>query len=302
MFRFPYRTFLLLALPCLLSGCFRRWAMSEREITAHYASRPVKPRFVTIENDSVRLFCASVGADTLPPLLLIHGAPGAWYGYLRMLDDSLLQRHYNLISVDRPNYGKSRKRRHRTITSIDRQAHAIALALSANRSGRPALVLGRSFGAPIAARLAMLYPDKVRHLVMVAPAIDPDREKFWWFSGWARFPLVQLFLPRQLNTATAEKYSHVKELKKLTPHWPQLRVPTTILQGGKDWIVDPANLDFARRQLAGKDTEFFILPEAGHLITSSHPSLVRELLLRCTDEPLPGGGAELSTVADKAPY
>jgi pimeloyl-ACP methyl ester carboxylesterase len=272
---------LFLLLPILFTSCFRRWNMNERQIRDHYANRTIKPTFYTIDNDSVHLHCASIGYDTLPPLLLVHGAPGAWYGYIRMLDDSLLQRNFHIISVDRPGYAKSRKGR-RAITSIDQQANAIVKALRLNHSGKPALVLGRSFGAPIAARIAMLYPEKVQHLFMVAAPIDPEKEKFWWFSKWGHFPLIQLFLPRALNTATAEKYSHVSELKRLVPFWQSLQVPVTFMQGGKDWIVDPSNLDFARRNLAGKDAEFLFLPEAGHLITNSHAALVRELIMRCT--------------------
>ncbi|GAA4403747.1 alpha/beta fold hydrolase [Nibrella viscosa] len=260
--------------------------MTENDIREHYANRPVKPVYHTLENDTMKLFCASIGPDTLPPLLLIHGAPGAWYGYLRLLDDSLLQQRFHLISVDRPGYGYSRKGR-KPLTGIDQQAHQIAHALSLNKSGRTAVVLGRSYGAPIAARLAMLYPDKVKHLLMVAPPIDPDREKFFWFSKWGKLPVVQLFLPGRLNTATAEKYAHPAELQQLQSCWSGLCLPVTVMQGGNDWLVDPANLDFAKQVLADTQTNFIFLPEAGHLITNSHPDLVRELILEAavhTDE------------------
>jgi len=274
---------LLSLLACLLllgsTGCFRRWSMSEGEIRAHYAGRPTRPTFYTIENDSMRLHVASIGSDTLPPLLLIHGAPGAWYGYLQYCDDSLLQQRYHILAVDRPGYGKSRKGR-RPVTSISQQAQFIAEALKLNRSGQPAVVLGRSFGAPIAARLAMLAPQRVHHLFMLAPPLDPEKEKFWWFSRWGRLGIVRLFLPRSLNTATDEKFSHIAELRRLEPLWPQLQTPATVMQGGQDWIVDPSNLDFAKRVLSGKPVEFIFLPKAGHLITNSHTSLVRELLLK----------------------
>lgn len=272
----------LVLLCLLLSGCFRRFQMTEREVRAHYAGRSVKPRFHTLETDSTKLFVASIGADTLPPLLLIHGAPGAWYGYLRMLDDSLLQQRYHILSIERPGYGKSRKRR-RAVTSINQQAACISQALSLNCSRKPAVVLGRSYGAPIAARLATLHPDRVGHLYLVSAAIDPDKEKFFWFSGWGRMPFVKLFLPRSLNIATAEKYSHAAELRQLLPCWTQLCMPVTVMQGGKDWIIDPGNFDFARRVLANTDARFIYLPDAGHVITSSHHDLVEELLLNTAD-------------------
>lgn len=262
-----------------LSSCFRSWRKNDRDIREHYANRAVKPTFYTIQNDSLKLFVATTGADTLPPLLLIHGAPGAWYGYLNMIDDSLLQSRFHIIAVDRLGYNHSSYRKKRFVTSIETQARAAMLALSLNRSRQKGVLLGRSFGAPIAAQMAILQPQHFNQLVMLAPAIDPSKEKFWWFSKPAKWWIVRLWLPRRLNVATFEKFAHAQELEKLSKQWSQLKVPTTVVQGGKDWIVDPSNLDFARRQLADKNANFIFLPEAGHLISNSHPKLVRQLVI-----------------------
>ncbi len=270
------------------TGCFSRYRMTDHEIRQHYAQREslgfrVRPTFHTIENDTAKVFVATTGADTLPPLLLIHGAPGAWYGYIRMVDDTALQRRFQILSVERPGYGHSRKGRQRSIPEIDQQAGRIALALSLNHSGKPAIVLGRSYGAPIALRLATMQPQRVGHLMLISSAIDPDREKFWWFSKFGKSPLVQWALPRPLNTATDEKYAHVAELKKLLPHWSALQTPVTVLQGGTDWIVDTMNFSFAKRMLTGKRAEFMFLPQSGHLITNSNPDLIRSLVLQKAD-------------------
>lgn len=274
---FLWASFVLLT--ASLSSCFRSWRKNDRDIREHYANRPVKPTFYTIQNDSLKLFAATTGADTLPPLLLIHGAPGAWYGYLNMVDDSLLQSRFHIIAIDRLGYNHSSLRKKRFVTSIETQAKAAMLALSLNHSKQKAVLLGRSFGAPIAAQMAILTPNAFSQLVMLAPAIDPTKEKFWWFSKPAKWWIVRMWLPRRLNVATFEKFAHAKELEKLRPQWQKLQVPTTVVQGGKDWIVDPTNLDFARQQLAGKLVQFIFLPEAGHLISYSHPDLVRKLVL-----------------------
>lgn len=275
--------FPLLFFVITLSGCFSRFSMTRREIRDHYANRSIKPTFYTIEDDSSKLYVASTGADTLPPLLLIHGAPGAWYGYIRMLDDTLLQHRFHILSVDRPGYGLSRVRGpwkiRRKQYTLDQQAKTIAKALTLNHSQQPAVVLGRSYGAPVAARLAALRPQQVSKLLLVSPAIDPDNEKFYWFSKWGKFPLIQAFLPRPLNIATHEKFTHAAELRKLLPYWSQLTMPITVMQGGRDWIINSFNFDFAKCVLEGKPANFIFLPEAGHLITNSHAELVRSLLL-----------------------
>lgn len=271
---------LVLVISPFLAGCFGRFAMSEKELRAYYKKRPSKPVFFTIENDSVQLFCATAGADTLPPLLLIHGAPGAWYGSRQMLEDSSLLQHYQLIAVDRPGYNRSvfRKKR-RLVPGIETQAVAIHEALRLNRSRYPAVVLGSSYGAPIAASLAIQYPGEFSHLFMLAGALDPAIEKFWWFNKFSRSGPIFWCLPRFMKSASREKFAHVHELKQLLPQWQRLTVPATVLQGGTDRIVNPANLEFARKVLKNKAATFIFLPETGHLIRWQQANLVRKLLL-----------------------
>ncbi len=269
---------------CSCSGCFSRFVMTEKEIREYYRDKPVKPNFFTIRNDSVQLFCATTGADTLPPLLMIHGAPGAWYGSRNFLDDPLLQQHYHIIAVDRLGYNKSRFRgKRRAVTSITTQAIAIHEALRLNRSFKTGVVMGSSYGAPIAAKMVVLYPTAFHQLIMLAPAIDPDKEKFWWFHPYVRGGPMTWFLPRFINHATEEKFAHVEELKKLLPDWGKINIPVVTVQGGSDDIVDPANLDFAKKLLRGKNAEFIYIPDAGHLIRWRNAGMVRSLLLRPAD-------------------
>ncbi|MFT3826841.1 MAG: alpha/beta hydrolase [Chitinophagaceae bacterium] len=282
------RWLLLILTGFCLTGCFNRFAMSDKQIREYYKDKPVKPVYFTIQNDSVSLFCAATGADTLPPLLLIHGAPGAWYGNRSLMDDSVLQQHYHIISVDRPGYHRSTfNGKKKAVTSIDRQAVAIHEALRINRSKSTGVVLGSSYGGPIAAAIAARYPQSFHHLVMLAPAMDPDIEKFWWFNPLGRSPFVKLFLPRYINHATDEKYAHIAELRKLMPVWDSLQLPVTVVQGGADKIVNPANLDFARKHLAGKNADFIYIPDAGHLIRFRHETVVRNILVKAA-----GGVAE----------
>ena len=263
------------------SSCFTRWVMSEGEVKKHYASRPVKPTFFTIKNDSVELFCATTGNDTLPPLLLIHGAPGGWFSNISFVDDPDLQARYHIISVSRPGYHKSKfKNRRKALTSIQLQATAIHQALRLNRSSRQGVVFGTSYGAPIAAKLAIEHPDEFYHLIMVAGALDPENEKFWWFHRYLQSLFVRLSLPRFINTATEEKFSHIRELQLLLPEWPKLTTPTTVIQGDKDQIVPTINFQFAKAQLKNKQAEFIFISGAGHLIRRTHPHVIKDLLLR----------------------
>lgn len=274
-----YILFALIITVC--NGCFTRWVMSEKEVRTHYANRPVKPVFFTIENDSVQLFCATAGSDTLPPLLLIHGAPGGWFSNISLLDDPDLQKKYHIIAVDRPGYNKSKYRqRRRALTSIELQAVAIHEAMRLNKSRRKGVVYGNSYGAPIALKIAADHPGEFGHLVLTAGALDPDNEKFWWFHRYARGLMVRLSMPRFINTATDEKFAHVAELKKIQDSWQKLQMPVTVLQGTNDGIVPVQNFEFARQQLKSKQAEFILIEGAGHLIRRSHPQVIKGVLMK----------------------
>lgn len=273
------------------NGCFTRWVMSDKEVRTHYANKPVKPVFFTIQNDSVELFCATTGSDTLPPLLLIHGAPGGWFSNISMLDDPDLQKHYHIIAVDRPGYHRSKYRnRKRALTSIELQAIAIHEAMRLNKSRRKGVVYGNSYGAPIALKIAADHPDEFYHLVLTAGALDPENEKFWWFHRYARGLMVRLSMPRFINSATDEKFAHVEELKKIQDSWSKLKMPVTVLQGTKDWIVPVENFEFAKQQLHSKQAEFILIEGAGHLIRRSHPEVIKEVLIKAASKGQVGSG------------
>lgn len=278
----PFRIYVvLIVIITCCNSCFTRWVMSQKEIERHYANKAVKPTFFTIKNDSVELFCATTGNDTLPPLLVIHGAPGGWFSNISLLDDPELQKRYHIIAVDRPGYNKSKFRnRRRALTSIELQAIAIHEALRLNRSRQKGVLYGNSYGAPIALKAAVLYPNEFYHLVMVAGALDPDNEKFWWFHRYSRGLFVRLSMPRFINTATDEKFAHAQELQKLMNDWSRLQIPVTVLQGTNDRIVPVENLDFARRQLQGKQADFILIEGAGHLLRRSHPQVIKDVLLK----------------------
>jgi len=272
--------FIFLCLSIIFVSCFSRWILTEKELKTHYANRVSKPLFHVIENDSTKLHFVTFGVDTAQPVLFVHGAPGSWDGYLNLLDDSLLQHNFHLISVDRPGYGKSQKRPKKKLYSLEEQAKSIIFALKSNHSNKKAIVIGRSYGAPVAAKLAAMYPDKIEKIVLLSPAIDPDTEKFWWFSKFGKVFLVRWFLPERMNTATDEKYAHIKELKILKNDWKNIQSDITVMAGGKDWIVDTTNFSFAKKMLIGKNAKFIFIPESGHLISSSRPDLVKKEIFK----------------------
>lgn len=261
---------------------------SDDELNEHYKNASVKPVYKTSElSDRKQHYAVLSKSDTLPLLLMVHGAPGAWYGYLNLTDDSLLQEHFKIVSVDRLGYGKSGYGKEEL--SVETQALAIKKIIDKeNTSNKKVYLLGRSYGAPITAWLAINYPDQFEKLVMVSPVIDPDKEKFYWFSDLGNSSLVQWMLPDLLNVATKEKFAHQKEMKKMLPIWENLCTPTYVLVGEDDNVADTANYSFAKKHITNCTAVFMKLKHTGHRITQEQPALVKELLIQttqCKDEP-----------------
>lgn len=277
-FLFPL---LLLFSILFFSRCFftARYLKSDSELEEHYRHAQLKPDYRMCENAGRQSHYAVISAsDTLPLLVMVHGAPGAWYGYMNLTDDSLLQSHFKIVSVDRLGYGKS-EGGHEEL-SVEVQAKAIqAVIARENTSGKKVFLLGRSYGAPITAWLAINDPGAFEKLVMVSPVIDPEKEKFYWFSDIGRWPLVQWMLPEMLNVATREKFSHAEEMRKLIPQWSQLKTPTYVLVGEEDAVADTANYSFARKNITNCSAMFMKLAHTGHQITRQQPDLIKTLLL-----------------------
>lgn len=265
----------------LFSRCYmlNRFIYTDAELEEHYRDLTVKPNYKDCQFLQRQMHYAILSkSDTLPLLVMIHGAPGAWYGYMNLTDDSTLQKHFKIVAIDRLGYGKSGYGQEEL--SVQMQALAVKSIIDKeNTQHKKVYLLGRSYGAPIAAWLAINYPQNVEKLMMVSPVIDPDKEKFYWFSDIGNSSLVQWALPDLLNVATKEKYSHQKEMKLMVSQWKKLYVPTYVITGDDDMVADTANYTFAKKNILNCPAVFMKLKHTGHLVTREQPEIVKQLLL-----------------------
>lgn len=261
----------------VLAAC-GSWELTDQQLAQYYGGKALKPSFHQVDTLGRSVHYAKIGYDSLPLLFLVHGAPGSWQGYFNLMNDPELQERFLMVSIDRPGYGKSDYGD--ALVSIEDQARMMHAILARYPNNRPIILLGRSFGSPIVAQLAADYPELVDALVMLAPPIDPQLEKYWWFSPLGRWKYAQKFLPEAVNVATLEKYAHERELKKLDRKWEKIHKPSTVIQGGKDWIVEPRNLLFAERKIRNAPLRLVYVAEQDHDISTNRPDLVKKYVLQ----------------------
>lgn len=152
-----------------------------------------------------------------PPILLIHGS-AAWSGFWSDIAAHLAGKGWRVIAVDLPPFGYSDRDPQ---ARYDRTSQAMRLAeLLEAHAGRPAVVLGHSFGAGAAAELAIRSPGQVRQLVLVDAALgtlDPGAPGTsgvlaWPVAAqpltaatvtnpWAIGPLMRSFIARKDSAA-----------------------------------------------------------------------------------------------------
>ncbi len=239
---------------------------------------------VDFKNINFRYIEVSDNRNVKPTIIFIHGAPGSSDNYFQFLRDHKLATTFDMVSVDRlgygySNFGKSEK-------SLVKQAQSLESVLNEYRN-TPTLLVGHSYGGPIAVKAAVLFPQLVQGLLLLAPAIDPENEKkisVAWMGKTAPFRWVT---PKSLKVATDEKYSHVEELTKMLPDWAQLCLPITYIHGDEDSLVPYANLAFAERVIDAHCLKLIGLKGEDHFLPWSQEELIKSELFLLNDKVSP---------------
>lgn len=240
--------------------------LSEEELAALDRGRLLRPGFA--------LSYLRAGDARGRRVLFLHGSPGEaaeWGYFLKQVPPGL-----EFLAVDRPGFGESGPEE--GLDSLQAQADALAPLLARRPAGKTLLV-GYSYGGPLALRLAVDHPDRVAGLLLVGAAIDPSLEEVHPLQVLAAAtPLAQL-LPRDLANANAELLALGGDLKALSGDLAQLGVPVTLVQGNDDGLVPPENLAFAERWLTRARPLTLHLIEGGdHFLPWTHHETLREAL------------------------
>ena len=210
-------------------------------------------------------------------LVFVHGSPGGagvWATQFRTLATNA-----NLFAYDRPGFGKSRP----VLTQPHLQMQVDGLmTLLASATTNKVLLVGHSYGSPIALLAALEHPEKIRGALLIGGDVDPAQEKPFWvqyFFGWR---ITSWMVPRALRQCNREMLTVRADLVAMQKQLSQLSVPVVMLHGDRDPLVPVENVAWLENQLdaMGKTNLFakIILPGVNHFIPWEHPIEVEHAL------------------------
>ena len=146
-------------------------------------TEPGRLRFDSVRTRKARLSILSAG--TGEPLVCIHGLGGTKASFLPTV--AALADRYRVIALDLPGSGESDKP---IAAPYDAPYFAKAVAdLMDELELDTAHIVGNSLGGRVGIELGLRYPERVRKLVLLSPALAWLRDRPW---KW----LLQLPLPR----------------------------------------------------------------------------------------------------------
>ncbi|WP_298510037.1 alpha/beta hydrolase [uncultured Kordia sp.] len=254
-----------------------QWRKSDTEIKQTFNELNIATEISYFKVDSldVNIRVQSVtSAEKNINLVFFHGSPSslsAWEGYLA---DSSLREVANMHAIDRPGYGYSNFGDE--MTSIQTQAQLMS-ALIHQKKWNNVIVVGASYGGPLAARIGFLN-DQIEAIVMISPAIDPNNEKDIWASRFTQWKLTRWLVPTGYRVAGDEKVIHAQELASIVSDWKHIAIPVLHFHGDIDDIVPYENIYFSKEHF--QNIEIISIPEKGHEIAWKNKELIIPHLLK----------------------
>ena len=230
----------------------------------------------SIFKKSIRYLFVNSASKNSSTLIFVHGAPGSSADFLKYLQDSTLRKNANLIAIDRLGYGFSEFGKPET--SISKQASTIN-ALIKRLKIKHAILIGWSYGGPIIAKAAIDNP-KIKHLVLLAPAVSPKDEKHFWLGNFAKWKLTKWMVPKPFVVAEAEKLKHTEELKLLDKQWNLIKTPIIYFHGDKDFLVPYSNMKYLKQKVDSSLLKTITLKGRNHFIPFTEYEVIRYEILK----------------------
>lgn len=257
--------------------------------------------------EGLRLHYVSRGEGV--PVVLLHGNAGFTHDYSAVMR-SLAEHGYRAIAFDRPGHGQSERPKGGIATTVD-QCRFIRAALQQLGVERPIMV-GHSWGGVLVLAYVLQYEQEISGIVLLSPATYPEDDQFAIEKAVIEIPglgdliirmtrpliaweikrnLVRAFSPDdvpadylELAVAIWNRPEQIKAIvqdeadfgpaaEALKDLYGEIRVPTIIITGNRDLLVDPERHAYPLHR-AIAHSRLIVLPETGHMLPQTRPEAV----------------------------
>lgn len=295
------RTVLLLLLglvpaALLLAGLFAGSAAA-RGVASDY---PPEGNFVSV--DGTRLHFKVTGPEDAAPLLVLHGASSNLNEPRVALEDALSG--YRVYWLDRPGLGWS-ERPGDVAWSPQREAALIAQFLESQGVAQTP-VLGHSWGAAIALRLAMDQRDRVTGLVLIAPAARAWVGDAAFYNKATHWPLIgtlitRVIVPTYGRSQVAEGAQQAFSPEPVPENYVE-RTHLPLILRAPAWKANAYDMAHVNTHLADQETRYDTItvptvilagPEDTVVSTQGHAGRIAETMPNAELELIEGAGHNL---------
>ncbi len=233
-------------------------------------------RSVTLpDGRSLAYRVAQAGDGTGPRVILVHGSPAdasSWDRLLATSEDTLAG--LEVIAIDRLGYGNSTPG-----AELSLRVHAQSLEPLLTRE---TILVGHSYGGPVALRAAAAFPDRVLGLVLVAGACDPRMQDAQ--TTRALIDGLGRAVPEPWAVSNRELLALTDENRGMTPVLPLVRCPVITLHGTWDPVCPhDGTVSFLETSLpSAASVETRSLARTGHNIQLSQPDEIARAIVDLT--------------------
>lgn len=264
----------LMVLQC---GCFR-FRTPDKQVTESFAAKRVAIRFGEYGyGNGKSMHYAATGDSTNPMLFFVHGTPGAWNAFANYMADSALLQHYYMISVDRPGFGYTDFGKAQPLLP---QAQVFNNMVRDLGNGKPAIVIGHSYGSPVAAQMAALDTTLFSDIFSLAGSFKPSPDIAGSARGLLYFPPFRWLAPGAFRPSNDELYWFRESIKTMPEVLSKIRCNVWLVHGKKDKLVPYADSEFAKQFLDNAKNVFMVsFEKEDHFIPWTRFDEIKYLLM-----------------------
>ena len=228
-------------------------------------------------NNNLQYF--RLGDTTKPVLLFVHGSPGCWDFAWDYMMDSSWYNGYELISIDRPGFGKSD---YGQAKNLFEQSEIISAFVKENLTDRKVQLVGHSYGGPLVLQMCADNDSLYEKCIIMAGSVSSAAEKEEWQLKLFSRPALKWMVPGAFEQGVEELLWLKDDLKseKYMSGLKKIKAPIVGIYGTDDNMVPyQLNVDFLAEQFDGMQLQMHTLTGANHFLPWNEYDTVKKIIL-----------------------